>query len=65
MANIQRDLIEYSGIDLCPVKNKKNFTQFNLEEVFCIPTQKPDQEQISKVWVEGCVNCKELVKTPG
>ncbi len=64
MANIQRDLIEYSGIDLCPVKNKKNFTQFNLEEVFCIPTQKPDIEQISKVWVEGEINCKELVKTP-
>lgn len=64
MANIQRDLIEYSGVDTCTIKDKKNFTQLNIEEVFCIPMEKPDIEQINKVWVKGCVSCQEVVKTP-
>lgn len=64
MANIQRDLIEYSGITNCSIKNKKNFTQFNLEDVFCMPMQKPDIEQINKVYAKGCITCQEIVKTP-
>ncbi|AOR23331.1 SPOCS domain-containing protein [Clostridium taeniosporum] len=64
MGKIQRDLIEYNGINDCPIKNTANFNQINIEERFCIPNQKPDMEQITRVWVKGKVVDYEIVKTP-
>lgn len=64
MDNTQRNLIEYRGIYKCPIKNNNNFNQINLEEVFCIPNQKPDMEQINKVWAEGVILDYKIVKTP-
>lgn len=64
MSKVERDLIEYIGVEYCPVKNKKNFNQINIEQVFCIPSQKPDMEQINKIWAKGYVDNYEVVKTP-
>lgn len=61
---VKRGLIEYSKIDTCPTKSKSMFKQINLENTFCIPDQKPNIEQIDKVWVEGEIIDYEIVKTP-
>ncbi|MGL4989559.1 MAG: hypothetical protein ACRCYE_13915 [Sarcina sp.] len=60
----RRELIEYSGIDTCPIKSKTMFNQINLENVALIAIQKPDIEQINKVWVNGEITDYEIVKTP-
>ncbi|MGL4450091.1 MAG: hypothetical protein ACRCTZ_02730 [Sarcina sp.] len=62
--NTKRELIEYSGIDTCPIKPKTMFNQINLENISVIPAQKPDIEEIDKVWVKGEVTDYEIVKTP-
>lgn len=64
MGKISRNLIEYNGITQCKYKSVPYFKQTNEDYVFCIPNQKPDIEQIVKVWVDGCVLDTELVKTP-
>lgn len=64
MSKVERDLIEYIGIESCLVKEKKDFKQTNIEQVFCIPNQKPDIEQINKVWAKGSIKEYEVVKTP-
>lgn len=64
MNKMQRELIEYNGISSYPTKNKKNFNQVNIEETFCIPRQKPDMEQINKVWAKGVIVNYEIVRTP-
>lgn len=62
---IQRDLIEYNGINTCPVKNNKTtFNQFNIEQEFCIPNQKPNIEQVTRMWAKGEIVDYEIVKTP-
>lgn len=63
MAKVSRDLIEYNGIDKCPFSSNF-FKQVNLDFIFCIPDQKPDIEQIVKVWVKPCIVHKEIIKTP-
>ncbi|MBW6410129.1 SPOCS domain-containing protein [Clostridium weizhouense] len=64
MKNVKRGLIEYIGIEKCPIKNKKNFNQINIEQIVCIPNQKPDMEQINTVSVKGLVTDYEIVNTP-
>lgn len=64
MAKVMRDLIEYNGINKCPYKNLPNFKQVNTDYIFCIPDQKPDIEQIVRVWADACVVDTMLVKTP-
>lgn len=64
MGKINRDLIEYNGISMCPYKNLPHFKQVNTDYIFCIPDQKPDIEQIVKVWAEGCIIETEVIKTP-
>ncbi len=59
-----RDLIEYNNINEYCVKNLENFKQTNVDYVFCIPNQKPDIEQIVKVWANPFIECEKLVKTP-
>ncbi|MGL5415746.1 MAG: hypothetical protein ACRDDY_16395 [Clostridium sp.] len=61
---IKRELIEYSKIDICPTKSKSMFKQINLENIFCIPSQKPDIEQIDKVWIDSTIIDYDIVKTP-
>ena len=64
MGSVFRDLIEYNNINEKCVHHVENFRQTNIDYVFCIPVQKPDIEQITKVWVEPCIKCEKLVKTP-
>ncbi|MGL4992073.1 MAG: SPOCS domain-containing protein [Sarcina sp.] len=64
MAKILRDLIEYNNINQTCLENIENFKQTNLDCVFCIPVKKPNIEQITKVWVDTCIKCEKLVKTP-
>lgn len=64
MGTIQRDLVSYNGISSCQYKDLANFRQLNTDYVFCIPDQKPDIEQIVKVWADACVIDSEVIKTP-
>ncbi|MGL4742682.1 MAG: hypothetical protein ACRC41_18165 [Sarcina sp.] len=64
MAKILRNLIEYNNINEYCLNNVEIFKQTNLDCIFCIPVQKPDIEQITKVWVEPCIKCEKLIKTP-
>lgn len=64
MSSIVRDLVEYSGISNCIKGTLKNFRQINFESTFCVPNQKPDIEQIVKVYAETSICKYEIVKTP-
>jgi len=64
MGKVERNLIEYNGISTCKSTNIRNFRQTNIDYVFCIPTQKPNIEQVVKVWAKACVLSQKLVKTP-
>ena len=63
MAKVTRDLIDYHGIDKCTFSSNF-FKQLNLDFIFCVPDQKPDIEQIVKVWVKPCIVHQEIIKTP-
>lgn len=64
MSTIQRNLILYDGISTCQIDNLPYFNQLNIDYKFCIPKQKPDIEQLIKVWVETDVIDTEVIKTP-
>ena len=64
MGKVIRDLVEYNGITVSSYKNMPNFKQMNTDYLFCIPNEKPDIEQLIRVWVDGCVVDSQLVKTP-
>ncbi|MBW6409256.1 DUF3794 domain-containing protein [Clostridium weizhouense] len=64
MASVIRGLIEYNGIDNCTKNNMKNFRQINYESTFCVPCQKPDIEQIVKVYADTDIVKYEIIKTP-
>lgn len=64
MGTFIRDLIEYHGISTCKYSNLQHFTQKNQDNLFCLPCQNPDIEQVTKVWVDGCVDETEIIKTP-
>ena len=64
MGKIIRNLIEYNGINSCSYGSLKDFTQMNVDYQFCVPSQKPDIEQIVRVWAEGDIEHYEVVKTP-
>lgn len=64
MANIVRNLIEYSGLaDYLP-SDAVAFKQFSVEETLCIPCQKPDIEQIVKVMADVSIKSTRIIKTP-
>lgn len=63
MGKIIRDLVEYYGISDC-LSSIETFNQINIDYIFNIPIQKPDLEQILKVWVDPCIVSKKIVKTP-
>lgn len=64
MTSIVRDLIEYNGINNCIKSTLKNFRQINFESTFCVPCQKPNIEQIVKVYGDTEICKYEIVKTP-
>lgn len=63
MNKIQRGLIEYNGINTCP-KNVLNFKQIIVENIFSIPSVKPDMEQLVKVYADPIIVHHEIVETP-
>lgn len=64
MSSVVRGLIEYNGIDTCIRNSMKNFRQVNFESTFCVPCQKPDMEQIVKVYAKTSISKYEIVETP-
>lgn len=64
MISITRDLIEYYGIDDCLPLDPKNFKQINVEDEACVPIQKPDIEQIVKVYASAEIKSSKVIKTP-
>lgn len=64
MGSVVRGLIEYSGISTCGVKDLKNFRQVNFEGEFCVPCEKPDIEQIVKVYTDIDICNHEVIETP-
>lgn len=59
-----RNLIEYNGISTCKYTHLPHFNQVIKDFTFCMPIQKPDIEQIVKVWVTPCIVQQKIVKTP-
>ncbi len=64
MGSINRDLIEYHGINNCSYKDIKNFKQVSNDYMLCLPDAKPNMEHLVKVWVDSIVIDKEIIKTP-
>lgn len=64
MATVNRNLVEYNGITDCKYEKLPHFNQVIHDFTFCVPTQKPDIEQIVKVWAKPCIVQKKIVKTP-
>ncbi|MEG0846893.1 MAG: DUF3794 domain-containing protein [Niameybacter sp.] len=64
MAITQRNLVEYHGISVCQYENLPNFNQVIKDFTFCVPTQKPDIEQVVKVWARPCIVQQKVIQTP-
>ncbi|MEG0857421.1 MAG: DUF3794 domain-containing protein [Terrisporobacter sp.] len=64
MENIQKNLILYNGISNCKPSNIQYFNQINIDFTLCLPKQKPDIDQITKVWIDTCIVESEIIKTP-
>lgn len=64
MANFVNNLIEYAGVADNLPEAPKAFKQFNVQETMCIPTAKPDIEQIIKVMAEVIITSTRVIKTP-
>lgn len=63
MNTFTRDLVEYNGLSNYP-KFVEIFNQINVDSLMAIPIQKPDIEQILKVWVDYKIIEKKIIKTP-
>ena len=59
-----RNLIEYHGITTCKYEDMPYFKQVNVDYTFCVPPQKPDIEQIVRVWATPSIKEKKIVNTP-
>lgn len=65
MSSVIRNFVEIEGINVdCIPEGITTFRQFNIEEIACIPCQKPDVEQILKVIVEAVITSSRPIKTP-
>lgn len=60
----RRNLIEYYGIDNCSIDHINYFKQINVDFTFCVPIQKPNIEQLVKVWATPCVVQQKVIQTP-
>lgn len=64
MAKVTKDLVEYYGISTFKDETQKNFKQMNVDYTFCIPKEKPNIDQLLKVWAETTILSSILLKTP-
>lgn len=64
MAKIVKELIEYNCEESYDRKRLVNFKQFSINNIFNVPIEKPDIDQITKVWVDYDICDYEFVKTP-
>lgn len=64
MISITRDLVEFYGIDDCLPIDPKNFKQINIEDEAYVPIQKPDIEQIVKVYSTAEIKTYKVISTP-
>lgn len=65
MSSVMRNFIEVVGINTdCIPENISTFKQFNIEETVCIPSQKPDIEQVLKVISNVEIISTRVIKTP-
>ncbi len=64
MGKVLKDLIQYNGIDEYCYRHLKHFKQFNINDIICIPSHKPNMAEISKVWVDYKILDYEFVNTP-
>lgn len=64
MAFNMRELIRYHGLSDCSCEGLVHFKQMNTDFTFCIPMQKTDIEQITRVWVKPYIIQQKLVRTP-
>lgn len=64
MASVANQSIEYIGVESCNSSNYQYFKQFNKEQIIKIPAQKPDIEQLVKVWAEAAYLNQTIVRTP-
>lgn len=64
MTSSMRNLIEYHGISGCCYAEVEYFKQMNTDFTMVIPTQKPDIEQIVRVWVKPQIIKQEVIETP-
>lgn len=64
MATYMRELVEYHGINKCEYGKLPYFKQINKDFTFCIPVQKPNIEQMVKVWVKPNIVEQKIVITP-
>lgn len=64
MKKVVKELIEYNGVDSYLSENMKNFKQFNINDELCVPIEKPDIEQLTKVWVNYEILNYKLIETP-
>ena len=62
MGSISRELINYYGISDCINLNIKNFTQQNIDDIFCIPSDKSDIDEIIKVWLNSRIVKYEVIQ---
>jgi hypothetical protein len=49
MSDVVRNLIQYAGIADHIPESSNVFKQLNIEDTFCLPIEKPNIEQITKV----------------
>lgn len=64
MKRVLKELIEYNGIESSIYEKLINFKQFNIDNIFHLPEEKPDLEQIIKVWTNYEINEYTAIKTP-
>lgn len=63
MGQVLKELIQYNGVEQCDYKHLINFKQFDIDDTICVPIQKPDIEQITKIWVDYKILDHETLKT--
>lgn len=63
-SKVIKNLVEYSGINSVLPNNPTIFTQFNISQNLCVPTQKPDIERLLKVNTQIFIDDYKIIKTP-
>jgi hypothetical protein len=64
MSDVVRNLIQYAGIADHIPESSDVFKQLNIEDTFCLPIEKPNIEQITKVIGEISIKSTKVIRTP-